>query len=248
MTAEIPNLNAERYSDELFDLWANKASLNASEDYLLKKYLTDTTKKVLEGGTGGGRISFEIEKMGFQNGSAFDIVPEMIAHAKKRAEASGSTVEFSVMDAAHLTEVKDSSYDYLVFLQQVLCFIDNEDLFENALKEIYRVAKKDAVALFSFLDYESKFYNPALSSIVNTLRKMRNEKASQQHLPWLKINNDINWKLFHRNQPRTYWVKRSDIVKQLETIGFTILETTNANQMTKNTTKRKGILYVVCKK
>ena len=102
--------------------------------------------------------------------------------------------------------------------------------------------------MFSFLDYESKIYNPALSSFVNVLRKLRNEEQSSRHLPWLKINNDINWKLFHKNQPKTYWVKRAEITSLLEDIGFSIEEVKNANQFSKNTGKRKGILYVVCKK
>lgn len=248
MIVDLPNLNAERYSNELFDLWANKKSLNNSESYLLNKYLVDTSKNVLEGGTGGGRISFEIEKMGFSNGSAFDIVPEMIAHAKTKAINTNSSINFKVSDAANLSEFNSDTYDYLIYLQQVLCFIDKKDLFLNALSETHRVAKKGATVLFSFLDYDSKFYNPTLSLIVNGLRKIRNEEVSKRHLPWLKINNDINWKFFHKNQPKTYWVKRDEIIQQLESIGFTVIETKNANEISKDTTNRKGILYVVCKK
>lgn len=248
MIANVPNLNAERYSKEVFDLWANKERLNKSEEYLLNKYLVDNSKHVLEGGTGGGRLSFQIEKMGFTNGSAFDIVPEMIEHAKVRAENSASTVNFKVSDAANLSEFKSDTFDYLIYLQQVLCFIDDEDLFLNALKEAYRVAKKDATIIFSFLDYDAKPYNPALSSIVNSLRKMRNEKISKRHLPWLKINNDINWKLFHKNQPKTFWVKRNEIIFKLMSLGFYVVETKNANQLNSDAKKGKGILYVVCQK
>lgn len=248
MIADAVNLNAERYSNELFDLWANKERLNNSENYLLKKYLLDNSKNVLEGGTGGGRLSFQIEKMGFSNGSAFDIVPEMVAHAKTRAENSGSTVNFRISDAANLSEFKSESFDYLIYLQQVLCFIDKKDLFENALKEAYRVAKKDAIIIFSFLDYDAKPYNPMLSTVVNGLRKLRKEETSKRHLPWLKINDDINWKLFHKNQPKTYWVKRKEIIFQLMRLGFYVIETKNANQLTAKAKKGKGILYVVCKK
>ncbi|NRD20578.1 class I SAM-dependent methyltransferase [Winogradskyella eckloniae] len=248
MVADIQNLNAERYSNELFDLWANKESLNTSEAYVLKKYLIDTTKNVLEAGTGGGRLSFQIEKMGFSNGSAFDIVPEMVSHAKKRASKTNSSVNFRVSDAANLSEFKSDNFDYLIYLQQVLCFIDKEELFLKALNEAYRVAKKDAIVIFSFLDYESKFYNPMLSTVVNTLRKFRHEKISKHHLPWLKINNDINWKLFNKNQPKTYWVTRKKIIAQLMDIGFIILESKNANQLLSDNKKGKGILYIVCKK
>lgn len=248
MTADVQNLNAERYSNEVFELWANHQNLNKSEDHLLNKYITDTSKHVLEAGTGGGRLSFCIEEKGFNHISAFDVVPNMIAHAKKRASTNDSNINFSISDAAVLENYDSDSFDYLLYLQQVLCFIDKKDLFTNALKEAYRVAKKDAIVMFSFLDYESKIYNPALSSFVNVLRKLRNEEQSSRHLPWLKINNDINWKLFHKNQPKTYWVKRAEITALLEDIGFSVVEAKNANQFSKNTSKRKGILYVVCKK
>ena len=56
--------------------------------------------------------------------------------------------------------------------------------------------------------------------MVNTLRKIRNENSSKLHLPWMQINNDFNWKLLNKNQPRTYWVKKEQVTKQLETIGF----------------------------
>tara|TARA_R110002124_G_C8708462_1_gene494633 strand:+ start:273 stop:506 length:234 start_codon:yes stop_codon:yes gene_type:complete len=48
LTTNVKNLNAERYSSEVFDMWAKKEVLYFSESYLLKKYLTDSNKSVLE--------------------------------------------------------------------------------------------------------------------------------------------------------------------------------------------------------
>ena len=242
------NLNAELYSKELLDYWVNRNKLISAEKYLLNKYLIDPTKNVLEAGTGGGRISFYIEGMGFQNISSFDIVPEMINHAKKIAQTKNSNIEFEIADAVNLSKYKNETYNYLIYLQQVLCFIPKTNLFSDALKESYRVAKKNAIVIFSFLDFDSRVYNSSLSLIINFLRKIRREETSKQQLPWIKIKNKFNWKLLNKNQAITYWLKKDEIISELESIGFSILEAKNANQLNSNSKTRKGMLYIVCKK
>jgi ubiquinone/menaquinone biosynthesis C-methylase UbiE len=248
MTTDLKSLNAGLFSNELFEEWINRKNLIPAEEYFLKKYLTDKTKNVLEAGTGGGRISFHIEKMGFSNISAFDIVPEMIKHARSLAKSIGSNIEFEVADAASLKNYENDAFDYLVYLQQVLCFISKKELFSDSLKEAYRVAKKDGIVVFSFLDFDSKSYNSTLSLVINIIRKTRGEEVLKQHLPWLKINNKYNWKLFNRNQPVTYWVKKNLIINELKDIGFSILEAKNANQLNNDTISGKGMLYIVCRK
>lgn len=245
----MKNLNVELYSNDLLEAWTNKEGLIPAETILINKYLTDINKSVLEAGTGGGRISFHIEKIGFQRISAFDFVPNMINKAKEAATINGSNIDFRILDASNLTVYDDNTFEYLIYLQQVLCFIDNEDLFITSLKEAFRIAKKDSIIIFSFLDLESRNFNRILSFIISLLRSLRGEDISKQYIPWLKINNRINWKLFYRNQPVTYWVKRDQIVSVLKTIGFSILEVNNANQLIdQHNNKRKGMLYIVCQK
>lgn len=249
MTTNLKNLNAELYSNDLFKSWTNKKGLIPVEEFLIKKYLTDTKKNVLEAGTGGGRISFQIEQMGFNNISAFDFVPNMIWYANEVAKNEGSNVIFKILDASNLEVYESNTFDYLIYLQQVLCFIDKEDLFIDSIKEAYRIAKQDGIIIFSFLDFDSRIYNSTLSQIISILRKLRKEDISKQYLPWLKINNKFNWKLFNKNQPVTYWVKRDQIISVLKEIGFSILEAQNANQVTEqNDKKRIGMLYIVCRK
>ncbi len=249
MTTNSGNLNAELYSSDLFRAWTNKQGLIPAEELLIRKYLTDAKKNVLEAGTGGGRISFEIEQMGFNNITAFDFVPNMIQYAKEVAKNKGSNIEFKISDASRLQEFENNIFDYLLYFQQVLCFIDKEDLFIDSLKEAYRVAKKDGIIIFSFLDFDSRIFNSTLSLVINVLRKFRKEDISKQYLPWLRINNKFNWKLFNRNQPVTYWVRRDQIIHVLKEIGFFIVEAQNADQLTKQyDKKRKGMLYIVCRK
>jgi ubiquinone/menaquinone biosynthesis C-methylase UbiE len=249
MKTSMKNLNVELYSNELLEAWTNKEGLIPAETTLINKYLTDINKSVLEAGTGGGRISFHIEKIGFQKISAFDFAPNMIKRAKETATTNKSNIDFRILDASNLNQFDDNTFEYLIYLQQVLCFIDNEEQFLTSLKEAYRIAKKDGIIIFSFLDFDSRNFNSILSFILSILRSLRKEDISKQYIPWLKINNRINWKLFNKNQPVTYWVKRDQIVSILKKIGFSILEVNNANQLVDhNDKKRNGMLYIVCQK
>ncbi len=242
------NLNAKLFSNELFDDWVTREELIPAEEWLLSKYLSDKSKNVLEAGTGGGRIAFQIERMGFNNITAFDFVSSMIEFASSKARKLGSSIIFKTLDASNLSVLEDNSFDYLVYLQQVLCFIDKENLFENSLKEAYRISKKDGIAIFSFLNYPSRKINYLLSLKLAFLRFLRHEKISGQYLPWLKFNYRINWKLFNRNQPLTYWVKKEQIVSLLESTGFSILEVGTESELKKSKDPDNGMLYVVCKK
>lgn len=241
------DLNIKLYTNELFEQWTTRTNLNTAENYFLNKYLTDKTKNVLEAGTGGGIISFEIEKKGFTNISAFDIVPSMVSRAKDVANQKKSKITFEIADATRLINFQNNQFDYLIYLQQVLCFVPN-DTFLNALIETYRVAKKDAIVIFSFLDYDSRRLNSILSFIVNVVRKIRGEQILKYYLPWLKIGKKYNWKLFNKNQAQTYWVKRNFITHELQKLGFEVLEIKNDCQIENQKKSARGMLYIVCKK
>lgn len=243
MTAD---LNATLYANELFVQWTTRDNLNITEAYFLNKYLTDKSKNVLEAGTGGGIISFEIEKKGFTCISAFDIVPSMVNCAREIAKQKKAKIIFDIADATNLKNFKNNQFDYLVYLQQVLCFVPN-DTFLNALSESYRVANKDAICIYSFLDYDARKFNWILSFVVNFIRKIRGEQTLKHYLPWLKIGKKYNWKLFNKNQAQTFWVKRDNIVNELKKLVFNILEMKNDCQINKQKSAI-GMLYIVCKK
>lgn len=248
MDTNSSNLNATLYSNDLFEEWSERDQLLPAEEYLLSKYLTDPTQNVLEAGTGGGSISFYIENMGFKQITAFDFVPRMVEHAKSLAQKRNSCIHFKIGDASHLPKYDNESFSYLIYLQQVLCFIDQKELFSQGLKEAYRIAKTDGIIIFSFLDFDSRAYNSTLSTTLTTLRKLRKEKTGSQYLPWLRIGNKFNWKLLGKNQAVSYWVKKEDILAQLKAIGFKVLEAKNTNQINHETSDRKGMLYIVCQK
>lgn len=146
------NSNKDLYSEKLFNVWSEKKGLLQIEGYFIKKYLLNKKGNVLEAGTGGGRIIFEIEKLGFTNLEAFDYVEKMISCCNNKKIQLESSIKFKTADATNLNQYETNKFDYLVYLQQILCFIDIEKL-PNALKEAHRIGKSESVYLFSFLNF-----------------------------------------------------------------------------------------------
>ncbi|WP_430908643.1 class I SAM-dependent methyltransferase [Maribacter sp. 2-571] len=246
MAGTTANPNKDFYTEHMVDSTVRREGVWPEEAAILKKYLTDAAKTVVEAGAGGGRLTFFIEELGFDQVTGFDIVSEMMAIAQKKATERNSKVHFLTGDASNLDCFPDANFDYLVYIQQVLCFVP-QPLFHKALMETFRIAKKDATIIFSFLDYHSRFYNPILSFLSNTLRYLRKETVSKHHLPWLKLNDtEFNWKLFAKGQPSIYWPTKDSIIEQLKAVGFRIEEVVKGNEIHKK--GNKGALYIVCKK
>jgi ubiquinone/menaquinone biosynthesis C-methylase UbiE len=230
------NLNENLYRTHLFNEWANMGDFDLIEKYYLKKYIVHPNKKIIEAGTGGGRIIFYLEKQGFLNLNAFDYVPKMIAYCETKKTNINSKVKFKVANAVNLIEYQNNTFDYLIYMQQVLCFV-NKELFIKSLKEAYRIGNTESIYIFTFLNWNAKLYNPILSFFVNIFRLLRNEKTFKYYLPWLKIEGKFNKKLFNANQPSNFWIKKKKILKILKNVGFKIVEINTEDK-----------IYIVCKK
>ncbi len=241
------NFNQNLYATSLFNEWANKEDFDFTEKYFLNKYITDTSKHVIEAGTGGGRIIFYLEKQGFNNLEAFDYVPEMIAYCKTKKDHIKSKIKFKVANAVYLTKYHDNTFDYLIYMQQVLCFVNKEN-FLKSLHEAHRIGHAKSIYIFSFLNWDSKVYNPVLSLVVNFFRLIRGEKVAKYYLPWLKLNGKFNLELLNGNQPKNLWVKRKTLVNIIENTGFKIIEMKTEGELLRKRKKNKGKIYIACKK
>jgi len=240
------NPNRELYTNKLAKSTTIRKKPFDSEAHILEKYLTDKSKRLIEGGCGAGMLTSYLSNKGFENVNGFDIVPELITYCKRESEKSGSKIKYWVGDAANLEGIENSSYDYLIYLQNVMCFVP-EELFQKALNESYRIATQGAVVIYSFLNYRARTYNPILGLIVNFLRGIRGEKKSKYYLPWLKHNfTEYNWKFLNKNQPRLFWTKKEDIVEILKTTGFTILEASVGQEIIKGASD--NTMFIICKK
>jgi len=234
--------NHSVYANEELDGWTDRSGLIDTESYLIGKYIKNKGN-LIEAGTGGGRISLEIlEEYPNLNIIAFDFVEEMILSAKKKS----TFIDFRVNDASDLSEFKDESFNFSIYLQQIVSLVP-EELIPKVLGESYRILKKDEVILFSFLYHEGRKINPILSFLTNIFRTFRNEKRRPQTLPWLKLGGKMNLNLFGKDQATTYWFKKKEIIELLQKYGFEALEVASAKEIQKRTSSSKGMLYIICK-
>ena len=231
------------YANEELDGWTGRSGLIDTEAYLINKYIKNKGS-LIEAGTGGGRIALEVlEEYPNLDIVAFDFVEDMIRSAKEKSSA----IDFRVSDASDLSEFEDESFEFSIYLQQIVSLVP-EELISKVLDESYRILKKDGVILFSFLYYEGRKINPILSFLTNTFRTLRNEKRREQTLPWLKLAGKFNFNLFRKRQATTYWFKKKEIIELLQKNGFEILEVASAKEIQERTSGSEGMLYVVCKK
>lgn len=236
---------SKAFEEHTINTWSDRSKINQVESYLLSNYFKDKNTSILDAGTGNGVFSFYLEKeLGFQNISAFDIIPKMIERAKKNATEKTSNVNFFVADAAQLHDVKSNQFGYLCYLQQVLSMVPEHSL-NAALKEAHRIGNEHSTYLFSFLDWHSRWYNPILSLNINTVRLLKGKPVQKRYLPELKFNGKLNKQFYKSDQHAMLWAKKRDILKTLNNTGFEV-KTVYKEKMITN--KKGRALFFVCTK
>ena len=224
--------NHEVYAKKELASWTERSGLSEQEQSLIEKYIKNEGR-LIEAGTGGGRIALEIQKRyGRLEITAFDFVEEMIVSAKTKSDA----IDFRVLDASDLSVFEDEYFDYAIYLQQIISLVPQE-LIPRVLGESYRIVKKDGIVIFSFLYFQGRKFNIPLSFMANTVRVMRGEKWEFQRLPWLKLGGRFNTGFLKKDQPTTYWFEENEIKSLLENLGFRIVDL-----------KKDTMLYIVCQK
>lgn len=249
--------NKQVYSTVEFESWANKEQLIEEEKYLIETYL-DRTGKLLEAGTAGGRILLEMKQMGFTSLAGYDYVPEFIEEAKKR-DATQS-ISFEVQDATSLN-YEDASFDQIIYLQQIICLIENDSSRLKAMEEAYRILKMGGIALFSFLSFETRVRSPLYKSYLSYLRlvrKLRGSNLSIQYIPWLKLGEKPNWLCLLDQGPYPYWYQVEEAEQIIKKVGFQVVAVGSSYQIkqgrmpesieTLANERLQGMLYFVCKK
>lgn len=194
--------NKEVYNTVEFDAWADKKGLNEDEKYLIVKYLHKNGKTV-EAGTATGRILWEMKDLGFQELYGYDYVPEFIEQAKQREQSQ--SISFEVQDATALS-YQNSDFEQIIYLQQILCFIEEDDKRLKAFREAYRILKNGGTALFSFLSFESRIKSPFVLYLayLSMLRRLSGANRSIQYIPWLKLGGKFNFLALLDRSPYPY--------------------------------------------
>lgn len=249
--------NKQVYSTVEFEDWAYKELLIDEEKHLIENYL-DPSGKTLEAGTGGGRILLEMKKMGFTSLYGYDYVPDLIEQAKQKDPSRN--ICFEVQDATSLN-YGDNDFTQIVYLQQIICFIEDSEARLKALKEAYRILNKGGTALFSFLSFDARKSSAMYSVFLMYLGMLRNLRGSPrtiQYLPWLKHGGKINWSAFFDGEPYVYWYKLEEIDQFLREVNFEIVAVGSDRQIREGKMHQSietlikepiaGMLYFVCKK
>jgi len=249
--------NKDVFSTVEFRRWAERFSLHADEHFVISRYLRRTAK-TLEGGTGAGRILLAMKDMGFTSLYGFDFVPEFIAQA--RARDTDNAIRFEVQDATRLS-YDDASFDQIVYLQQLLCFMEDADQRRAALNEAFRVLRPGGTALFSVLSYEARLNSRLGFWFVQYLRLLRwltRPNRSEQALPWMRLGGRFNPGCLLDRGPYVYWFKLREIADLLRAAGFQFRAVASVRQIRAGQMAASpealpepslgGTLYCVCTK
>ena len=150
MHKDLNEIVISEFSEKSTQLYYSKKAemgLWTSEKYFFNKYLTKKNAKLLDVGCGTGRTTIPLFKKGFKI-VGLDLVPEMIINAKKIAKKKKLKINYKIGDAKNI-EFKDNLFDYAIFSNQGWPQIPGKENRLKALKEIYRVLKKDGVFIFT---------------------------------------------------------------------------------------------------
>ena len=130
-------------SDYAVNVEFDTYGLTKVESYLLGKYFDKKNARILDVGCGRGRTTVPLKEAGFDV-IGIDISEEMIRAAKHKFD----DIDFRVMDACDL-KFEDETFDYVLFSFNGLDVIYPEAKRLLALRETYRVLKKDGLFVFS---------------------------------------------------------------------------------------------------
>ena len=203
------------------DYWAEAEGLKEEERALIARHL-DPALPTLDAGTGGGRIPRALAAQGFRDLTGFDFAPELIAAA--RAADTEDAVTFDVADATALP-YDDARFGQALYLQQVICTIDDAAGREAALREAARVLHPGGRALFSFVCLESRLASPAQRAYVTYLRAfrtLRRDRRPLQSMPRLRQSGRFDAGALRDRGPYNWWYRAAEAEADLAAAGFAV--------------------------
>ena len=241
-----------------FDQWAHLTNVYRAEEFVLRTFL-EKDKRTLEAGCGGGRLLLILKSWGFTDLHGYDFLPAFIEVARSRDESG--TIDYRVMDATQL-DYSDNSFDQLLLMQQILCFLPSVADQQRAVREAFRVLRPGGIVVVCVLAERARrqlLLHKIMLGYFSLLRTLTRHRLSTQFLPWMRTNKKkINLKALLDRGPYLYWFRESEVIDLFESAGFEVVSLgTNAQAAEgrfvakvdelKNAQFRGG-LYLVCKK
>lgn len=228
----LPNLvNKETYARaDVLEYFQDLDALFEPEKVLFEKLSPAIrNKKILDLGIGGGRTTKHLLQI-TDDYTGVDYVREF-------AEATGGKypqAKISRGDARDLKEFEDNSFDFVLFSFNGLDCVPSEDRL-RALKEIYRVLKKDGYFMFSAhnrdykyfsklpwqreIEYDAQFFKFSLYCLYHLPKHFKMKKHEIFTDDYAVVNDPD-----HRFSLLLYYISIDKQVKQLTDIGFSGVE------------------------
>ncbi|MFX1391988.1 MAG: class I SAM-dependent methyltransferase [Promethearchaeota archaeon] len=200
-------------SEKVIKTYRTWIDLMPTENNLIKKYFNDKNSKILDIGCGAGRISYNLNKMGYDV-IGIDISEPMIYLAKKLYP----NLKFEIGDTCDL-RFAANYFNYVIFSFNGLDAIYPKEKRISALKEINRVLKKGGIFLFSshnsfaIISRKKYFYKWIFIFLYINLKHRR--KISHYMYDYLRREKI---KILH------YFNSYLHVKKQLQQNGFKLIE------------------------
>ena len=112
---------------------------------------TSPLAKVLDVGCGAGREALELTKMGYTV-TGLDISVELLDIARTLAKKLRLKVDFRLVDGMNL-DFEDRSFDYILFITQMIHHIPMRSNRINLLKQAGRIVRPDGKILITYHDW-----------------------------------------------------------------------------------------------
>lgn len=217
------NLGKNEYQDSSsneFRYWAKKAQspLKNYEEVLLDNLLrADTEKRILEAGTGAGRVSAFLQKNNQKLIiDAFDSSKLLLDVAKKENSKYG--INFFYDDITKLKNIpKGIKYDYAIYLGQVISFVDLENQ-KIALKKLLKYLKKDGILYISLCNHNTSIFIYIRNLITIIIKTLFTFKYDFHLIPRFRVTGTK----FTLSRDFSWWHNRKTVIKLFEDSGFNI--------------------------
>ncbi|CAM3990068.1 class I SAM-dependent methyltransferase [Mesobacillus zeae] len=190
--------------------------------HYIQRYLPEAGR-VLDNGAGPGKYSMELAKAGYKV-TLTDLTPKLVGFAEEKAIELGLEGQFNgfyAADARDLTMLEDEQFDAALMLGPMYHLQDEQGRVQ-AMKELYRVTKKNGLVFVAFM--------PRIRHILTSLISPDNWKPNNK---MDTINGFSQSGCFnHEDEGRftgAYYFEVEDIRPFMEIQGFESLELIGSN-------------------